>query len=164
MSVPWEGGVLMMSQTPVILRVRRLTPEAILPTYATAGAACVDLHATSIHPSTTELWADTVTCGTGLAVQVPEGYAMLVFSRSGHGFRYDTRLANCVGVIDSDYRGEVKVKLTRDHRRGWGELIIRPGDRVAQAMLVAVPNLKLLEVDALDDTTRGTGGFGSTGQ
>lgn len=86
------------------------------------------------------------------------------FSRSGHGFKHNVRLANCVGVIDSDYRGSVKVKLiadaTPDDSPG---LVIKPGDRVAQALVLPVPRVVFEEVAALSETERGAGGFGSTG-
>jgi len=86
---------------------------------------------------------------------------MLVFSRSGHGFNHDVRLANCVGVIDADYRGEIRVKLTADSKAN--PLIVRPGDRIAQALVIPIAQMSFTEVDELSDTTRGTGGFGSTG-
>ena len=84
---------------------------------------------------------------------------MLVFSRSGHGFKAGVRLANSVGVIDSDYRGEVMVKLTSDG----GSLQINAGDRIAQAMIVPVPRVQLEWVEELAATKRGHGGMGSTG-
>src|SRR5690606_14138784 len=96
-----------------------------------------------------------VTFATGLAFEVPPGWVMLIFSRSGHGFNSNTRLANCVGVIDSDYRGEVKVKLTSDG----GFLKVYDGDRIAQAMLVPAVAVQLVEVDKLSATDRGEGGF-----
>lgn len=150
------------------LKVKRLHPGAIIPTYATEGAACFDLHAVigeyyrhSLFPG------DAVQIRTGLAFEIPEGHVMLVFSRSGHGFKSDTRLSNCVGVIDSDYRGEVMVKLRNDQERadslGTGTFI-NPGDRIAQAMLLPIPRVELVEVDELTDTARGLGGFGSTGR
>jgi dUTP pyrophosphatase len=85
---------------------------------------------------------------------------MLIFSRSGHGFKDALRLSNCVGVIDSDYRGEVMVSLRAD-----GEACpkIRTGDRIAQAMILPVPAVEFEEVEDLTETARGAGGFGSTG-
>lgn len=144
------------------LKVKRLHPDAILPRYATDGAACFDLHAVECgnqHP----VWTGGgVTFRTGLAFEVPPGFVMQVFSRSGHGFKHDTRLANCVGIIDSDYRGEVLVRLTSDSSLT-DPLRVNPGDRIAQAMLVRVDQWALVEVDELSDTARGQGGFGSTG-
>lgn len=148
----------------MILNVKKTHPDAVLPHYATQGAACFDLYAaTTTGPL---LPGGAVEVGTGLAFEIPQGYVMLVFSRSGHGFTYDTRLANCVGVIDSDYRGEVKLKLRSD-RSAEDErpaLTVLPGDRVAQAMLMPTPNIdRIRVVGELSDTARGTGGFGSTG-
>lgn len=146
------------------LKIKKLDPAAILPTYATPGAACFDLYAL---PSSSEgamvRVGEPCTIPTGLAFEVPEGHVMLIFSRSGHGFNSDTRLANCVGVIDSDYRGEVKVKLTRD-QSGADALNFKPGDRVAQAMVIPVQQVAFTEVSELSATERGAGGFGSTGK
>lgn len=150
----------------VKMRVKRIHPDAILPKYATPGAACFDLHA--IGPidrfyDGQEIGEQPVTIETGLAFEVPENHVMLIFSRSGHGFKHDTRLANCVGVIDSDYRGEVKVRLTRDGSWETRPLSVRPGDRVAQAMLIPLPTVDIELADELSTTERGAGGFGSTG-
>ncbi len=146
------------------VRVRRLSPTAIIPRYATAGAAAFDLHADGLGDGVPPrpMPGTPVDIGTGLAFAVPPGYVMLVFSRSGHAWRHDVRLANCVGVIDPDYRGEVRIKLAADSMRDG--LRIRQGDRIAQALIVAAPRLGgLVEVDQLDETERGEGGFGSTG-
>src|SRR5574340_1561650 len=97
------------------LKIKKLHPDAIIPQYQTEGAACFDLHA--IIPERVPrviLSSSPETFRTGLAFEVPDGWALLIYSRSGHGFGHDTRLANCVGVIDADYRGEVQVRLTRD--------------------------------------------------
>ena len=145
------------------LKVKRLRDDAVLPKYATPGAACFDFHAV-VDDQPVVVISDGMRpnkrFGTGLAFEVPEGHVMLVFSRSGHGFKHDVRLANCVGVIDSDYRGEVQVKLTADTDAWLG---VRHGDRIAQAMVIPVPALELVEVDKLGDTARGAGGLGSTG-
>lgn len=151
------------------LRILKLHENAQVPGYATEGAACFDLHAV-IDPvpfmeTQTPRYTEPVTIRTGLAFEVPAGHVMLIFSRSGHGFNFDTRLANCVGVIDSDYRGEVMVKLTRDPRE---ELVptlrFQHGDRIAQAMLVPVPRVEFEVAEQLSITERGAGGFGSTGK
>jgi dUTP pyrophosphatase len=167
MNAPVYAGILNNS-----LKIKRLHPAAIMPCYQTNGAACFDLHA--ILPTHLEalnvLPGEPVTFRTGLAFEIPEGFCLLVFSRSGHGFKYDTRLANAVGVIDADYRGEVLVRLTSDglawrvEREEDEHLLVRQGDRIAQAMLVPLCKLPLIEVDDLTDTARGQGGFGSTGQ
>lgn len=146
------------------LKFKRLHPDAILPKLATAGAACFDLHAL-LGGEDARAYVNvgtSTTLRTGFAVEIPEGFAMLIYSRSGHGFNKNVRLANCVGVIDSDYRGELMVKLTRDEHDG-GEMVVRHGDRIAQAMLMPVPLVELMEVDHLTATVRGTGGLGSTG-
>lgn len=149
------------------LKVKKLHPEAITPKYATPGAACFDLHAVGFPDPLYEgqqITDQPITIETGLAFEVPHGHVMLIFSRSGHGFKNDTRLANCVGVIDSDYRGEVMVRLTRDGSWETHPLRVRPGDRIAQAMVVPYPRVEFIESDSLTDTERGDGGFGSTGQ
>lgn len=145
-----------------LVGVKRLTNTAILPAFATAGAACFDLHADLKSEDGCEqiIFSYEHIFRTGLAFDIPKGYALMVYSRSGHGFKNDVRLANCVGVIDSDYTGEVKVKLTIDHD---GSFTVSHGDRIAQAMLIKVPCVQLVEVDELKTTERGANGFGSTG-
>ena len=143
------------------LRILKLHPDAKVPTYATEGAACFDLHA--VETDIIGMYASRpVTFRTGLAFEVPPGNVMLVFSRSGHGFNHDTRLANCVGVIDSDYRGEVLVRLTREVSQA-DLLTVRAGDRIAQAMLVPIPRVAFEVAEQLSITERGENGFGSTG-
>lgn len=152
-----------LSRKPAkLIGVKRLTDTAILPAFATAGAACFDLHADLKSEDGCEqiIFSYEHIFRTGLAFDIPEGYALMVYSRSGHGFKNDVRLANCVGVIDSDYTGEVKVKLTIDHD---GSFTVSHGDRIAQAMLIKVPCVQLVEVDELKTTERGANGFGSTG-
>lgn len=141
------------------VKVKRLYDSAILPTYATDGSGCFDIY-TMLNGDTD--YNEPHTYSTGLAFEIPEGYAMLVFSRSGHGFKNDVRLSNCVGVIDSDYRGELKVKLTCD-KIGWG-LEVNAGERIAQGMIIPVPKVTFEEVTELSDTVRGSGGFGSSGK
>lgn len=143
------------------LQFKKLHPDAIIPRYATKGAACFDLHAICVEGSVKIQHGVTVaTFRTGLAVEIPEGYAMMIYSRSGHGFKHGVRLSNCVGVIDADYRGELMVKLIQDEN---GSFTVNRWDRIAQAMIVPAPQVQLIEADELSDTERGTGGFGSTG-
>lgn len=144
------------------VKIKKLHPEAIIPTYATPGAACFDLHALSLSATyhVGQYAPDVI--ATGLAFEVPKDHVMLVFSRSGHGFNYNVRLANCVGVIDSDYRGEVKVKLTVDVPDC--SLHIKHGDRIAQAMILPIQQAVFEVVDELSSTERGAGGFGSSGK
>lgn len=153
-----------MEQSNVTLKVKRLHPDAVLSEYATDGSACFDLRAVDCGQQS-PIWGSGpgATFRTGLAFEIPSGYVMLIFSRSGHGFKNETRLANCVGVIDSDYRGEVMVRLVRDGGNALDILRVNPGDRIAQAMLVPIPRVALVEVDDLSATARGDGGFGSTG-
>lgn len=148
----------------VQLKVMKLEIHATLPTFGTEGAACFDLYANLPYDDaaiSTCKPHQRVTIDTGLAFEVPPGHALMIYSRSGQGFNDNTRLSNCVGVIDSDYRGEVRVALTRDDCEG---LFIRHGDRIAQAMLIQVPTVMLLEVEELTATARGTGAYGSTGR
>ena len=145
----------------VSLKIKKLVPTAILPQYQTPGAACFDLHA--LHAGTVAA-GDPKTFGTGLAFEVPNGHVLMIYSRSGHGFKNDMRLANCVGVIDSDYRGEVCVRLTNDQGGPAARRVtIKTGDRIAQGMLVRIPGVDLVEADEISETERGAGGLGSTG-
>lgn len=152
------------------IKIKKLHPDAIVPTYGTAGAAAFDLYAASVDKSWVPDPDDSnyhwesypMYIGTGLAFEIPDGYAMFIYSRSGHGFHHNVRLANCVGVIDSDYRGEVSIKLTADDPLT--KLDIAPGDRVAQAIILPVPQVAFEVVDTLTPTARDTGGFGSTGK
>lgn len=140
------------------LKFKKLTPAAVLPTYGTKGAACFDLYALE---SGAVLPGGATTVRTGLAVEVPEGHAMMIYSRSGHGFKNGVRLSNGTGVIDSDYRGEVMVRL---HNDGQVAYEVQPGERIAQAMVTPVLQVLVTEVDELGQTERGEGGFGSTGK
>lgn len=146
------------------LNIKKLHEDAIIPTYATPGSACFDLYAVEVEENTRLINGKPQTFRTGLSFEIPAGYVMLVFSRSGHGFNYSTRLSNCVGVIDSDYRGEVMVRLIRDTDSLTSPNFFNSGDRVAQAMLVPVEQVVFFETEGLTETVRGTDGFGSTGE
>ncbi len=141
------------------VRFTKLTEDAITPTYATDGSAAFDLYATNSLPMYVGE-ARPVVFQTGIAVEVPDDHVLLVFSRSGHGFKSGVRLVNCVGVIDPDYRGSIDVKLTADDGGG---LMVHAGDRIAQGLIVPACRVELTEVDSLLPTDRGQGGFGSTG-
>lgn len=136
----------------------KLSDHALIPKKATAGAACFDLHAAE------NVWikaTDQAGIKTGLAVAIPAGYCMNIYSRSGHGLKDRVSLSNCVGKIDSDYRGEIVVVLKNDH---WVKTFeVRIGDRIAQAEIVPVEDVCFIEVPVLDATQRGAGCFGSTG-
>lgn len=151
------------------VRIQSLHPEALQPVYATAGSACFDLHACTINgrrEPLTLLPGQSAVIGTGLAFEIPDGHVMLIYGRSGHGFKSHVRLANSVGVIDADYRGEVMVKLVMDDVADpkEPELTLRPGDRVAQAIVLPYPRVSFEWAQELGSTQRGSGGFGSSGQ
>jgi dUTP pyrophosphatase len=138
------------------LRIK-LGSGARMPTRATDGSACLDIYAAD---EVTVHAGESVPVRTGLQVQIDPGWCMLLFSRSGHGIRHGIRLANSVGVIDGDYRGEIIVGLRNDT---WIRFDVKPGDRIAQALLVPVHEVELIEADQLSETVRGDGGLGSTG-
>ena len=150
------------------LKVKRLFPDATLPKYQTAGAAAFDLPA---YPGTSDGYygqgdllmnpGDRLSIGTGLAFDIPAGHVLYVTGRSGLAFRQSIFAAHAIGVIDSDYRGEVRILL---ENRGETTARIAHGDRIAQAMLIKCPQVELIEVDELSETERGTSGYGSTGK
>ena len=145
------------------LSIKHLDPKAITPKYATDGSGCFDLFALDEgrpHPRDPH----AAIFRTGIAFAVPSGWVMEVYSRSGQGFKEATRLRNCVGIIDSDYRGEVMVALRYDGDNDMRCPKVRVGDRIAQAKLALAPRVTFQAVDELGATDRGTGGFGSTGK
>jgi len=169
------------------LKFKRTGVGTKLPKYATKDASCFDLYAAHdaiIRPS------EVVAVGTGLMFEPPEGYGMVIYPRSGISFKTPLRFANGVGVIDNDYRGEVKVLLENakpkdyklrvvpayitvdgeermnDYKYGQlpeGTIVIKRGDRIAQGMLIKVEQVQLTLAKKLSDTERGEGGLGSTG-
>jgi dUTP pyrophosphatase len=145
------------------MQVKRNFSDAQLPTRGTPGAAGFDLYCHSIKLSENGLVA---TIDTGISTAFSPDKVLLVFSRSGQGVKHATRLANCVGVIDSDYRGPLLITLCVDGSKGIDYLRgIQPGDRIAQMLLVQLGALEQLEeVTELDETVRGNGGHGSTGR
>lgn len=140
--------------------VKKLDERAQLPTYGSVAAAGADLYAL-IDGELTIGAGETAMVHTGLALEIPEGYAGLVYARSGLASKRGLAPANKVGVIDADYRGEIMVAL---HNHGNAPQTIVSGERIAQ--LVVAPFLKadFFEAQALSDTDRGAGGFGSTGR
>lgn len=144
--------------SPVTITIKRLDPDLPLPTYAHEGDAGLDLYAAedrSLAPFERALIA------TGIAIAIPEGHAGFVQPRSGLALRRGLSLVNTPGLIDSHYRGEIKViaiNLDPDE-----PIEIARGDKVAQLVIQPVAAIELLEVESLDETVRGTGGFGSTG-
>lgn len=144
------------------LKVKKCREGATIPQYATDGSACFDLCAVIDGKPVIGSIREPIIIDTGLQFEIPEGHVMMVYSRSGHGFGLSVRLANCVGIIDSDFRGSVKVKMTQDcYTTGFS---VAHGDRIAQAMVIPVQQVQFEEVDELSETVRGVGGFGSTGQ
>ena len=143
------------------LNCKKLRPDAILPTRGSEQAAGYDLYACLDTPLLTVPPHGTVKVGTGLAIAVPEGYFGALFARSGLASRQGLRPANCVGVVDSDYRGEWIVPLHNDTDR---DRTVASGDRIAQLVVLPYLAVEFEEVEQLDDTVRGDAGFGSTGQ
>ena len=131
------------------------------PTRATSGSAAYDLRYTPKDGDSIVVRSnDTEVLPTGLSIELPEGYAALVCSRSGLATKHGIHVLNSPGVIDSDYRGEIGVIL---HNNSDYSVIFRAGDRIAQLMIVPVLSVEWVSVDALGETDRGSGGFGSTG-
>ena len=141
-----------------LLKIKRVNRRARIPAYQSDGAACFDLHALLDAPAVL-LPRESLILRTGLAVEMPPGWRMDVFSRSGHGFQHGVTLANSVGKIDADYRNELMVCL---YNAGKLPITVSDGDRVAQAELNPVFRVDFEEVLDLSSTSR-TGGFGSTG-
>lgn len=147
------------------LKIKAVSPkvgaEIPLPYYASAGAAAMDLHACLDAPVEIAPRA-LVSIPTGVAIALPSAdYVALVFARSGLGIKHGIALSNGVGVIDSDYRGEIRVGLTNLSETPY---TIQPGDRIAQLMVTPVVRPTLVQAEELDETARGAGGFGSTGK
>ena len=140
--------------------VKKLKINAVLPTYGSAEAAGADLYACLEAPVTIQP-GKTVFVPTGIAMEIPKGYAGLAYARSGLACKLDLAPANKVGVIDSDYRGEFMIAL---HNHGSEIRTINHGDRIAQLVITPVYTPGFEEVEELSDTQRGTGGFGSTGK
>jgi len=142
------------------IRVKKLRPDAILPTYGSAEAAGADLYACLEEPVTIAP-GESAWISTGLAMELPVGTAGLVYARSGMACKRGLAPANKVGVIDSDYRGEVTVVL---HNHGTRMQTVVPGERIAQLVITPVLTPGFAETEELTDSCRGAGGFGSTGK
>ena len=143
-----------------VIRVKKLNPNAFLPAYGSEEAAGADLYACLDAPVTIEP-GETAWIPTGLALEVPKGCAGLIYARSSMGVKRGLAPANKVGVIDSDYRGEIRVVLLN---HGKVSQTIEHGERVAQFLITPVLTPAYVAVDELTDTDRGAGGFGSTGK
>ena len=142
------------------INIVRLTDSAKLPDRGSALAAGYDLFA-DVTEEVKVLPHEIKMIGTGLAMEIPEGYFGGIFARSGLSAKEGLRPANCVGVVDSDYRGEIKVAV---HNDGEVERVITPSEKIAQLVVVPFLSVSFNEVSELTDTARGEGGFGSTGK
>ena len=139
------------------VKIKKLHSDTVIPTYAKSGDAGMDLVATEILSNTTF----DITYGLGIALEIPEGFVGLVFPRSSIR-KYELSLSNSVGVIDSGYRGELQATFKKTN--GLDSLSYKVGDRVAQIMIIPHPTIEFEEVNKLNNTERGEGGFGSTGK
>lgn len=143
------------------IKIKKLKENAVIPSRGSTSAAGYDLYACLDTDSVVIAPHETVKIGTGLAVAVPEGYFGAIFARSGLAAKEGLRPANCVGVADSDYRGEYIVAL---HNDGNIERTVKNGDRIAQLVIMPYLAVEFCEAQELDETDRGAGGFGSTGK
>lgn len=146
----------------VPVKVKKLDPRATIPQYHTDGAAAFDIHAIvdegqiiRVEPHSQK------NLSTGLAMAIPKGYELRVSPRSGQAFKHEISIRNSPGIIDSDYRGEIKVSFVNNSKVPF---IINHGDRICQVKLSLAPRAVFEEVDKLDETKRAEGGFGSTGR
>lgn len=142
------------------VNIKKLNPNATIPTYGSEYAAGCDLYACLDESVTIEPHA-TCLIKTGLALEVPVGYAGLIYARSGLASKRNLAPANKVGVVDADYRGEVMVAL---HNHGTTPQTIEHGERIAQMVIAPFLHVNFIETEELSETVRGEGGFGSTGK
>lgn len=138
------------------VKIKRLHPDAVIPKYAMAGDACLDLTAVSREPDID----NNIVYGTGLAFEIPDGYVGLLFPRSSNA-KLSLLLSNSVGVLDAGYRGEVTFKYRCTASGGRCYAV---GDRIGQMLIIPRPHVDFVEVDELSESERGIGGYGSTGQ
>jgi dUTP pyrophosphatase len=142
------------------IKIKRLRDTATLPTRESSSAAGYDLYADIAEPVTIRPH-ETAKIGTGIAMEIPEGYFGGVAARSGLSSKEGLRPANCYGIVDSDYRGEIIVALHNDSETA---RVVTPQERIGQIIIQPYLNVEFDEADELSDTERGTGGFGSTGK
>ena len=142
------------------ISVKILRPGAVVPTYGSTGAAGADLYA-CLEQSVTIQPGESAFIPTGLSMEIPTGFAGLIYARSGLSCKKGLAPANKVGVIDSDYRGEFIVVL---HNHGSESQTVSHGERIAQLLITPVFTPGFVQVDELSDTSRSSGGFGSTGK
>ena len=143
------------------MRIKKLHEKAVVPHYATEGSAGLDLTVISDEDTIIIPYQSTMLCRTGLSFEIPKGYVGLIYIRSSIGSKLDLVLSNQVGVIDSDYRGEVMLPL---RNLGRGARVIESGTRIAQMVITPILSSNIEVVDELTETKRGDGGFGSTGK
>ncbi|MBE6786834.1 MAG: dUTP diphosphatase [Ruminococcaceae bacterium] len=143
------------------LNIKKLNPNAVIPSYGTEFAAGADLYACTNGETVTFQPGETKLIKTGLAMEIPEGYAGLIYARSGIANKRGLAPSNKVGVVDSDYRGEIMVSL---HNHSTKTQEIADGERIAQMVIAPFLKVEYTEVEELTDTVRGEGGFGSTGK
>ena len=142
------------------IKIKKMSPTAMLPTHGSSFAAGYDLYA-DLSEELTIAPHTTVTIDTGLRMELPEGYFAGIFARSGIATREGLRPANCVGVCDSDYRGNYMIAL---HNDSDAPRTVTPHEKIAQMIVMPYLPLEFEEVPELTDTVRGEGGFGSTGK
>jgi len=140
------------------LKFKKLNPEAVIPTYGTSDSAGFDFYC--LEDSLIDV-KDTVMIRTGLSVEIPKGYFMAIVPRSSTGLKTPLRLSNSMGIIDSDYRGELKLIFTNTSNSVYK---VNKNDRLAQGFILPVLQMIIEESNELSDTERGEGGFGSTGR
>ncbi len=143
-----------------MLKIMKLREGAIIPERKTNGSAGYDLCACMTEELVLQA-GEIAILPTGLAAEIPEGYAGMIFTRSGLGVKHGVHVANGVGVIDSDYRGEIHVGLRNSSKEAY---TLAPNERMAQLILLPVFTPEIEEIFSLTETERGTGGFGSTGR
>ena len=141
------------------VRIKKLRENAVVPTYGSEFAAGADLYA-AVEESVTIAPSETKLIPTGIAMEIPVGYAGFIYARSGLASKKGLAPANKVGVVDADYRGEVMVAL---HNHGKTEQTIEKAERIAQMVIAPFITANFIESETLEDTVRGAGGFGSTG-
>lgn len=152
-------NAVMTNANTLNIKIKKLHKDSVTPTYAKNGDAGMDLMATSIISETTT----DVTYGMGIALEIPRGFVGLIFPRSSVR-KYDLALTNCVGVIDSGYRGELQATFKKTNwLKGDSSEKYQTGDRIAQIMIIPYPQIQFEEVIELSNSERGVGGFGSTG-
>lgn len=168
----FTSGIITSESSDILnVKVKKLTEDAIVPTYATDGSGAFDLYANEV--VNIDYGKKPILIGTGLAFEIPKGYVMLIVPRSSTGLKTPLRQPNSIGVIDSDYRGEVKLMVentidsfqhTYDGEHYFNNWLVQKDTRIAQGFIIKLPQVNFEVVDDLSETDRGEGGFGSTGK